>query len=130
LPFGDPRVLALFHALCLFGLLPTGFANADLRVRVAELLGDDPAGYSAGRMTYDLRRLRLHGLIQRQPRSNRYRVTEDGLRTALFFTRAHARFFRTGLAFDEPLPSGTAPRVLVQASQAIDRLIEAATLAA
>jgi hypothetical protein len=130
LPFGDPRVLALFHALCLFGLLPTGFANADLRVRVAELLGDDPADYCAGRMTYDLRRLRLHRLIQRQPHSNRYRVTEDGLRTALFFTRAHARFFRTGLAFNEPLPSGNAPRILVQASQAIDRLIEAAKLAA
>ena len=130
LPFGDPRVLALCHALCLFVLLPAGFANADLRLRVAALSGDDPAAYSAGRMTYDLRRLRLHGLIQLQPHSNRYRVTEDGLRTALFFTRAHARFFRIGLALEDPLASGSAPRTLVQASHAIDRLLEEAKLAA
>ena len=81
-------------------------------------------------MTYDLRRLRLHGLISRQPHSNRYRVTEGGLRIALFFTRAEARFFRTGLALDQPLPSDGAPRSLVQASHAIDRLIEEAKLAA
>ena len=37
LPFGEPRVLALLHALCLFVLLPAGFANADLRVLVAAL---------------------------------------------------------------------------------------------
>jgi hypothetical protein len=130
LPFGDPRVLALLHALCLFVLLPTGFANADLRVLVAALLNQDPTLYSTGRMTYDLRRLRLHGLIQRQPHSHRYRVTDEGLRIALFFTRGHARFFRTGLALDGPLPSGSAPRVLVQASQAIDRFLEEAKLAA
>ncbi len=130
LPFGDPRVLALLQALCLFVLLPTGFANADLREFVAALLEHDPATYSAGRMTYDLRRLRLHGLIQRQPHSHRYRVTDEGLRIALFFTRGHARFFRTGLALDGPLPSGSAPRTLVQASQAIDRFLEEAKLAA
>jgi len=130
LPFGDPRVLALFHALSLFGLLPTGFANADLRVSVATLLDQPPHAYTPGRMTYDLRRLRLHGLIQRQPHSHRYRVTEDGLRIALFFTRGHARFFRTGLALDHPLTPGTAPRVMVQASHAIDRFLQEAKLAA
>lgn len=99
-------------------------------MQVAALLDQDPVHYSAGRMTYDLRRLRLHGLIQRQPRSNRYRVTEDGLRIALFFTRAEARFFRIALAVDEPLSSGSAPRILVQASRAIDRLLAEAKLAA
>ena len=32
--------------------------------------------------TYDLRRLRLRGLIEPIPRSHRYRVTEQGLRIA------------------------------------------------
>ncbi len=130
LPFGDPRVLALLHALCLFALLPTGFANADLRVFVAAFLDQDPALYSSGRMSYDLRRLRLHGLIQRQPHSHRYQVTAEGMRIALFFTRGHARFFRTGLALNGPIPAGSAPRVLVHASQAIDRFLEEAKLAA
>jgi hypothetical protein len=33
-------------------------------------------------MTYDLRRLRLRGLIERVPSSNRYRVIDTGVRTA------------------------------------------------
>ena len=35
-------------------------------------------------MTYDLRRLRLKGLIARIPDKNRYIVTSYGLRVALF----------------------------------------------
>jgi hypothetical protein len=43
-------------------------------------------------------RLRLHGLIERIPKSHRYRVTPLGFRTALFFTRAYARLIRPGYA--------------------------------
>jgi len=128
LHFGAPRVLALMYAWCLFELLPEGFRNADLRVKVAELLNQDPSVYSQGSMTYDLRRLRLHGLIERRPHSNRYLVTQDGIRIILFFTRAEARYFRVALALEHPLISGQAPRVLIQASQAIDRLIQEAKL--
>ena len=53
---------------------------------------------SPGSITYDLRRLRLHGLIRRIPRSHRYQVTECGLRYALFFTRSYDRLLRPGLA--------------------------------
>jgi hypothetical protein len=49
-------------------------------------------------MTYDLRRLRLHGMIERIPKTHRYRVTDFGLRAALFFTRVHARLYRPGVA--------------------------------
>ena len=36
---------------------------------------------NAGQMTYDLRRLRLRGLIERIPHSQRYRLTAEGLCT-------------------------------------------------
>ena len=98
LPFGDPRVQALFQALLLFCLLPRGFANKDLRERLALLLGETPNSMTAGRMTYNLRRLRLHGLIERIPATHRYRVTSPGLRTAMFYTRTYNRIFRPGLA--------------------------------
>jgi len=49
-------------------------------------------------MTYQLRRLRLHGVIVRQPRSHRYLLTDFGLRVTLFFTRTYARLLRPGLA--------------------------------
>ncbi|MFB1490987.1 MAG: hypothetical protein AADX98_28285, partial [Thiocapsa sp. C3-3m] len=61
-------------------------------------LGLPLADYSPGRMTYDLRRLRLHGLIERIPQSHRYRVTDAGLRVALFFTKLHSRILRPGLS--------------------------------
>jgi len=94
----DPRVLALFTALCLFLTLPEGFRNATLRTWMAQALGVAEDAYSPGRMTYDLRRLRLHGLIERTPHSYRYRITDLGLRVALFFTKVHSRILRPGLS--------------------------------
>jgi Mn-dependent DtxR family transcriptional regulator len=51
-----------------------------------------------GRMSYDLRRLRLHGLIERIPGTHRYTVTDRGLRLAIFLTRVHTRLIRPGLS--------------------------------
>lgn len=109
LRFGDRRVLALLLALQIFRLLPRGFSNRDLREHVAPLLGLDPGQLPQGRMTYDLRRLRLHGLIERIPRSHRYHVTDFGFRAATFLTRAYARLLRPGLSLilarDHPISS-------------------------
>lgn len=98
-PFGNKRTMALMQAICLFCVLPNGFSNPNLRAYVAQLLGFSLDQYKPGKMTYDLRRLRIHGLIQRIPRTTRYTVTEFGLRTALFFTKTWNRIFRTGLSF-------------------------------
>jgi hypothetical protein len=46
--------------------------------------------------------LRLHGLVERIPKSHRYCVTELGLRAGVFFSRAYARIFRPGLAIVTP----------------------------
>jgi hypothetical protein len=93
--FSDARVLALFCMLTAFCLLPRGFTNRDLREQMAPLLGLRPM--TRGKVTYDLRRLRLHGLIVRIPKSHRYQLTDLGLRVVFFVTRVHARLFRKGL---------------------------------
>jgi hypothetical protein len=109
LRFGDPRAQALLSTLLVFRLQPNGFTNRDLRTHLAGLLNANPNTWPAGRATYDLRRLRLHGLVERIPRTHRYRVTETGLRHALFLTRVHDRVIRTGSAQltdpDPPAPS-------------------------
>jgi hypothetical protein len=97
LRFGDARVHALLAALVVFRLLPNGFTNRDLRAHVAPLLGRAADALTAGQMTYDLRRLRLHGLIERIPRTHRYRPTDFGFQTAVFLTHA-GRFLRHGMA--------------------------------
>ena len=96
--FTDPRVQALFSALVAFRLLPQGFANPQLRALLAPLLDLTPDQFTPGQMTYHLRRLRLHGLIERIPHTHRYQVTEFGWRVAYFFTRTYARVIRPGLA--------------------------------
>lgn len=98
LRFADPRVQALFAVLVSFRLLAHGFSNRQMRELLAPLLGIDPSLMTQGRMTYDLRRLRVHGLIERIEGTHRYRVTDFGLKSALFFTRAYARLLRPGLA--------------------------------
>lgn len=97
-------VLALWHLLVWFRLLPCGFANRDLREQLAVLTGQIAPMITPGRMTYDLRRLRLHGMIERIPKTHRYRVTDFGLRAALYFTRVHARLYPPGVA--QILPNG------------------------
>jgi len=133
LRFGDRRVLALLSAMLVFRLLPRGFANGDLREHLAPLLGLDPSHFPQGRMTYDLRRLRLHGLIEHIPRSQRYRVTDFGLRAAVFLTRAYGRLLRPGLSLvlarDHP---ATAPlrAAMDQLDTALDRIWTTGRLAA
>lgn len=110
LRFEQARTQALLSTLVLFCLLPQGFSNRDLRPPLAALLGLDPSDLTPGRLSYDLRRLRLHGLIERRPGTHRYRPTADGLRIALFFTRTYARLLRPGLAQILPdLPPGPSP---------------------
>ena len=131
LRFGEPRVQAVLSALVLFGLLPNGFTNHDLRPPLAALLGLDPACLTPGRMTYELRRLRLHDLIQRLPGTYRYRLTADGLRIALFFTRTYTRVLQPGLAQAMPssVPDSSLGRCFDQLDRAIESLIQQAHLA-
>jgi hypothetical protein len=92
-----------------FRLLPNGFRNRDPRALLAGLLGKDADHISAGQVSYDLRRLRVHGLITRVPRSHRYQLTDPGLHHAMLITHIDTKLLRPGLAQltdpDPPAPS-------------------------
>ena len=133
LRFGDTRVHALLRALLIDRLLPHGFTTRELRTLTAPLLGKRAEDITAGQMTYDLRRLRAHRLIERIPRSRRYRVTDNGLQHALLFTHAHDHLLRTALALtsDPSPPQPSALRKAARAYQiAFDDLTHQAGLAA
>jgi hypothetical protein len=117
LRFGDPRVQALAGALCTTLLAATGITNKSLRALMTGLLH---APYTPGQMTYDLRRLRLAGLIRRIEHTNRYVLTPDGTRAAIFYTKVHNRLLRPLLAANQP----QAPPELRTALRTIDRHIE------
>jgi hypothetical protein len=96
--FPDPRVQALLAACCALALRPAGFTSRDLRHLLAPQLGKDPGDMTGGQISYDLRRLRAHQIIERIPHSRTYQLTADGLSTALFFTRLTRRVIIPGLA--------------------------------
>ncbi|MGH3873043.1 MAG: hypothetical protein ACRDSR_16315 [Pseudonocardiaceae bacterium] len=117
LRFGDPRVTALTGALCAIVHTITGFTNRSLRAQVTTLLGEP---YTTSQMSYDLKRLRLKGLITRLPRSNTYVLTNDGQRVAIFYTKLHNRLLRPLLAAHDP----PAPLALRQALRVINHHVE------
>jgi hypothetical protein len=117
LRFGDPRVMALAGALCAMVHTVTGFTNRSLRAQVATLLG---APYSMSQMSYDLRRLRLKGLITRLPHTNTYVCTNEGQQVAIFYTKLHNRLLRPLLAAHDP----PAPLPLRQALRVINHHVD------
>ena len=94
LKFADPVVLAVLTALLIFRFLPRGFRNGELRRDVSQLLARPAHDLSPGQMTYQLRRLRLRGLITRIPGTQRYEVTDSGQRMALFWLGSMSKTIR------------------------------------
>lgn len=132
LRFGDPRVMALLACLCCWAHLFEGFTNRGLRELIAGLI----PGYDARQMTYDLRRLRRKGLIQRVARSRRYTLTDHGRMIAVFLTKTHTRIVNPTLAeLDPHLPDEIAHTTALgrpwrEFERALDQRIQQAAIAA
>lgn len=124
LRFADKTVQALWNALLMFDLLPSGFSNRDLRHNLAGLLGHPLDYFTQGRMTYQLRRLRLHGLIARIPKTHRYRLTSFGLRIALFCTRTYNRILRPGIGQLMPMTTSAVPDALRRSFNSVELQIQ------
>jgi hypothetical protein len=133
LRFGDETIQALLQALLVLSILTPAFKQAQLKERLARLLGLDPSTMTRGRMSYQLRRLRLHGLIARLPKTHRYQITPFGLRLALFYTRSYASLLRPGLSqivAAEPPGDTRLRRHFDKATEAIQEWCRDAKLAA
>ena len=74
-------------------------------------------------MTYDLRRLRLKGLIHRIPKTHRYTATSYGLKVAFFYSKLYLRILRP--EWPALRPDGDAvPRPLRAALDHLDAAIQ------
>ena len=126
LRFGDQRVTALAGALCTTLHAVTGFSNKSLRGHVAGHLGQE---YSQSQMCYDLRRLRLHGLIERLPHRNTYMLTPDGIRVAVFYTKLQNRLLHPLLEADKPPAPPDVRRALATLERTVNDYVTTARLA-
>lgn len=124
LRFGEPRTMALLASLAAFSHVVGGLTNRTLRSQMAVLWSPD---YSQGQASYDLRRLRLKGFIERVAHTNTYRVTAHGRRMATFFTKLASRVVVPGLTELAALvrPPKATPQPVRDAWKAYERTLDA-----
>lgn len=123
LRFGEPRTTALLASVAAFAHVIGGLTNRSLRHQMAALWNPD---YTQAQASYDLRRLRLKGLIERVEHTNTYRVTAKGHSIASFLTKLATRVVIPALTdLDDVLkPPKAAPRPVRDAWRAYERSID------
>jgi len=133
LRFGEHRVMAVLGSLITFCHIAAGFTNAQLVSQVCAL---GETSYTKRQATYDLRRLKRKGLVEKQHKSRRYQLTALGRRVAVLFTKTYCRILTPGLAvLDNTLPSEIASRSQLGTAwnhfeQALAKYLEHALVAA
>ena len=87
----DTRMLRLMEILLHGGPHLAGWRMAQIHRAILEAFGLTPDAYSLTQLRYDVRKMRAHGLLQRQGRSYCYRLTEKGTKVAAIFVLFHKR---------------------------------------
>jgi hypothetical protein len=141
LKLDNPRQLALMHALVRFAQIAAAstFNTNEIYPHVVAALGDGGESYSLASLRYDLSKLRAKRLVEKLPRSRRYRLPPEGYSVCLIFLKLFDRLcapLAAGLL--DPVPGDdTLPqpkrslldRLYQRLSAALDQLIRALGLA-
>jgi hypothetical protein len=128
LKLDHPRQLALMHALVRFSHIAAQntFTTAEIYPDTLSALELSPQQYSLGSLRYDLSKLRAKGLVERVPRSRRYRLLREGYSICLVFLKLFDRIYApltAGLL--QPLSGDT--RLQQQKRCQLDRLYQRVT---
>lgn len=73
------------------GTTVLGWRTADIHQAILASFGLSPDRYSITQLRYDLRKVKAHGLLERDGRRYAYRLTDNGTRAALLFVLFHQR---------------------------------------
>jgi hypothetical protein len=95
LKFDHPRQLALMHALVRFSNIAAGgtFRTADLYAPALEALGCSDVEYSLASLRYDLSKLRAKQLVERVPKTRRYRLIGKGYSICVVFLKLFEKIY-------------------------------------
>jgi hypothetical protein len=81
-----------------------------------------------GQIGYDLRILKLAGLIHWIKHTNRRALTPDGIKFAVFYTMVHSRLLRPLTAADQPQAPSELRQTLDTLNRHVDHYISRARL--
>ncbi len=95
LKLDHPRQLAVMHALVRFANIAAGgsFTTSDLYAPALDALGLNASKYSLASLRYDLSKLRAKGLVEKVPRSRRYRLVGKGYSICLVFRKLYEKIY-------------------------------------
>ena len=87
----DTRILRLMKVLLHTGTRVLEWCSAEIHQAILSGFGLAPTSYTLTQLSYDLRKLKAHGLLQSHGRRYAYRLTDKGTRVALLFVLLHQR---------------------------------------
>ena len=95
LKLDHPRQQALMHALVRFAHVPAAntFSTAEIYPHVVAALSCANEQYRLSALRYDLSKLRAKGLVEKLPRSRRYRLPAKGYSICLIFLKLFDRVY-------------------------------------
>ncbi len=141
LKLDNPRQLALMHALVRFAQIPPAntFSTGEIYPHVIAALNSSAEQYSLASLRYDLSKLRAKGLVEKLPRSRRYRLPAEGYSVCLIFLKLFDRVYAPlTAALLHPIPADQAlpnrkrsplDRLYQRLTDALDHLLQALGLA-
>lgn len=87
----DTRMVRLMEVLLHAGTKLGGWRSSQIHEAVLATFDLKPTAYTLTQLRYDLRKMRAHGLIERDGKRYLYRLTPKGNKTALLFVLFHKR---------------------------------------
>jgi hypothetical protein len=127
----DTRMMRLMEVLLHRGTQLCGWRTVDLHRAVLAAFGLIPDAYSLTQLRYDLRKMKAHGLVEREGRRYCYHLTAKGVRVATMFVLFHKRvcgplahtLFQRRPDKSSPLPSPI-ETAYYKADAAIQKLVD------
>ena len=87
----DTRMMRLMEVLLHGGTQLNGWRSADIHVAILTSFGLSPDRYTLTQLRYDLRKMKAHGLLERNGKRYLYHLTDKGTKVALMFVLFHHR---------------------------------------
>lgn len=87
----DTRMMRLMEVLLHGGTQLGGWRTAQIHAAIRTAFDLSPDAYTLTQLRYDLRKMKGHGLLEREGRQYCYRLTEKGKRVAAMFVLFHKR---------------------------------------
>lgn len=87
----DTRMIRLMEVLLHAGTKIGGWRTTEIHQAILQVFSLQPASYTLTQLRYDIRKMKAHGLVERDGKRYSYRLTDKGNKVALMFVLFHKR---------------------------------------